>query len=50
MSPRWSCDGVPSRKNGRTGEEARSLLAEPRDIDERFRSGKHSEQAQQRTS
>jgi len=47
MSPRWSCDGVPSRNGKKPAQKRDLLLAEPCDIDEGFRPGEHCEQAQQ---
>src|SRR5258708_27536671 len=47
MSPRWSCEGVPYPERQEPAKKLDLLLAEPRDIHEGFRPGKHCEQAQQ---
>jgi hypothetical protein len=47
MSPRWSWEGVPSR-NGRNRRNSSSFfLAEPGDVSDRLRPGKHCQKAQE---
>src|SRR5215831_965774 len=42
MSPRWSCDGVPSWNGRKPAPQRDLLLVESRDIDKRIRSGEHT--------